>query len=168
MRALLLAALGLSLATACGPIRKATRDAERLEGRYQLGDPGDGWRAVPSGGADQAFRNPDLAATIYTDSNCGPRYEDRPLPDLAKTMLGGVADLKAPPTFEEVRQLDGREAYVARRPGRLDGVDVELGVVVLKKNHCVYDLVLIAPPGQRFDDAWASYELLVAGFRTTQ
>ncbi|MCB9744761.1 MAG: hypothetical protein H6741_12610 [Alphaproteobacteria bacterium] len=167
MRALALACAALALATACGPIRKATRDAERLEGHYQLGDPGDGWRTVPSGGADRAYRNKDLAATIYTDSNCGPRYEDRPLPDLAKTMLGGVADLKVPPVLEETRQLDGREAYVARRPGELDGVTVELGVVVLKKDYCVYDIVLIAPPGGRFDDAWLSYEQLVAGFRTT-
>ncbi|MCB9742466.1 MAG: hypothetical protein H6741_32660 [Alphaproteobacteria bacterium] len=163
---LALLALGLSAAVACGPIRKGLRDADRLEGRYVLGDPGDGWKSVPSGGADRAFRNKDLAATIYTDSNCGARYEDRPLPDLAKTMLGGISDLKVPPVLEETREIDGREAYVARRPGSLDGVTVELGVVVLKKDNCVYDMVLIAPPG-RFEAAWGGYLQLIDGFRTT-
>ena len=61
----------------------AGRQASRLEGRYTLGDPGDGWRSVRPGGADFAWYNESLRATLYGDSNCADRYEDGPLRDLA-------------------------------------------------------------------------------------
>lgn len=148
---------------ASGCMSRAARRAERLEGRYQLGSPGSGWQVVSPGGADHAFHNDALSATIYTDSNCGSRYEDAPLERLAESVVFGVAD--AEPVMREEGQLDGRASLTVRQRGRLDGVPVELGVVVVKKNDCVYDLVLIAPPDRRFEQAWDGFQDTVRGFR---
>ncbi|MCB9764650.1 MAG: hypothetical protein H6739_33050 [Alphaproteobacteria bacterium] len=160
------ALLLLCVAALSGCLSRESRHAEKLEGRYQLGDPGDGWRPVQPGGADFAFLNRDLGATMYADSNCGSRFEDAPLPDMVKHQLFGVVDPKAAPLHEAWTTLDGREAYTTRRAGILDGVAVELGVTVLKKDTCVYDLVVIASPGERFEQAWAGYQSMVQGFRT--
>ena len=146
----------------CTP--KAVRQAKALEGRYVLGDPGEDWRKVGAGGADFAFRNKAAAAVIYADSNCGARFEDARLEDLAEHMSFGVRS--GEPTWEETYMLDGRTAYTMRTLGELDGVPVELGTTVLKKDRCVYDIVLIAPRGARFQDAWEGYQAAIAGFAT--
>jgi hypothetical protein len=142
----------------------AGRQASRLEGRYTLGDPGDGWKSVRPGGADFAWYNESLRATLYGDSNCADRYEDGPLRDLAKHLTVGIADDEL--VFEETHSLAGREAYTARRRGQLDGVPVEVGVTVLKKDQCVYDMVLIAPPGAPFEAAWSDFRGAVGDFDT--
>ena len=142
----------------------AGRQANRMEGRYTLGDPGDGWRSVRPGGADFAWYNESLRATLYGDSNCADRFEDGPLRDLAKHLTVGIADEEL--IFEETHSLAGREAYTARRLGQLDGVPVEVGVTVLKKDLCVYDMVLIAPPGAPFEAAWSDFRGAVSDFET--
>lgn len=150
------------LSTGC--LSREAREAARLEGRFKLGDPGQGWKGVAPGGADYAFFNDSLNATIYADSNCGERYEDAPLPDLVKHMVQGVAD--AEQVSERSFELDGREAFTARRTGSLDGVPVELGVTVLKKDTCLYDIVLITAPGEPFERALGAYDAVVGGFKT--
>lgn len=140
------------------------RQARRMEGRYTLGDPGEGWRSVRPGGADMAWYNESLQATVYGDSNCADRFEDGPLRDLAKHLTVGIADEEL--VFEETHSLVGREAYTARRRGQLDGVAVEVGVTVLKKDLCVYDMVLIAPPGEPFEAAWRDFRGAVSDFQT--
>lgn len=149
----------LLLLLGCG----ANRAAHRLEGRYDLGDPGAGWKRVRPGGADQAWHNAELGATIYADSNCGERYDDAALPSLLNALaLGVVAD---GPAREEPRELDGREALLRVVEGRLDGVPVRIGAVVAKKDECVYDVVYIAPPA-RFEQGWDAFERVIAAFRT--
>ncbi|RME28620.1 MAG: hypothetical protein D6798_01980 [Deltaproteobacteria bacterium] len=150
--------LMLMLLTACG----ASRQARRLEGRYQTGDPGPGWTRVRPGGADRAWYSDDLHATIYTDSNCATRFEDRPLDKLADSALLGMS--AGEPDLSETRTIDGREALVRRQSGVLDGVPFELGIAVLKKNECVYDFLLVSTPGG-IDRAWDAFEAVLAGFQ---
>jgi len=152
------------LACVLGCTPKAVRDAKALEGQYVLGDPGDGWKKVGSGGADFAFRHRSDAAVIYADSNCGARFEDSSLEALAEHLSFGVR--MGEPSFEETYMLDGRTAYTVRAPGELDGVPVELGTTIIKKDRCVYDIVVIAPRGQRFQSAWEGYQAAIAGFAT--
>lgn len=147
-----------------GCMSRSARESQRLEGRYSLGEPGQGWKSVSAGGADYAFRNDDLSATLYTDSNCGARYEDSPLPKLAASAIFGVAE--GEPSFQDTGKLDGRTFYSLRQRGTLDGVPVELGVLVVKKDQCVYDMVVIAPPDGRFEGAWEAFQATAAGFRT--
>ena len=65
----------------------------------------------------------------------------------------------------QVLSIDGREALSLRVEGKVDGVRVEVATTVLKKDSCVYDLVLVAPPSA-FEAALAGFFSVQNGFRT--
>ncbi|MCK6502885.1 hypothetical protein L6R53_05730 [Myxococcota bacterium] len=155
----LLAALALLALPACA----GGRHARRLEGRFELGQPGDTWTRVKPGGADQAWYHGGLSASIYADSNCATRFDDRPLDKLAQAAVYGVAT--SAPLRTEDRTIDGRDGHLRVVDGRIDGVTVRIGVAVLKKDECVYDLVYMAPP-TTFDTGWDAFEQVIGGFRT--
>ena len=152
----------LPLLTGC--TSRQLRMSKRDEGRYNTGlpDPAE-WTRVKPGGADRAWWNQQLAATIYTDSNCHKRYHDAPLPNMMTHLLHGLMSVE---DLEE-RQLSlaGREALLVVRKGELDGAAVQVGAVVLKKGSCSYDLVYIAPPAN-FQAGWDSYWAVVSTFQT--
>lgn len=158
-RRLSLVLIGLLLAGCSSRHRKA----KRAEGNYDLGTPGGDWEKVAPGGADFAWHHPDLAASIYTDSNCKSRFDDSPLPRLAESMVFGIA--RGEPLRDEARVIDERAGVVRTWDGRLDGVPVQLGVAVLKKHECVYDLTVVAPPAS-FPASWDAFERVLAGFAT--
>lgn len=151
----------LLLLFSCVP--KEIRQQRREEGRYVLGEL-EGWTDVRAGGADYAWIHPDYNATFYTDSNCGDRYHDKRLIRLMEHQVNGIAE--GDPTWSEELMLDGREALRAKWNGRIDGVPVALGTTVVKKGYCVYDMVLVAPRGPKFDSAWADYVVATDGFAT--
>lgn len=139
------------------------RQARRLEGRYDLGSPGAGWSVVQPGGADRAWLNSRLSASIYADSNCGPRYVDTRAQDLATELAAGLVERET--LLDEQITVDGREAVRRIERGRIDGLPVQLGLVVTNKDACTYDLALVAPP-ESFDAGWDSFLAVVDGFRT--
>lgn len=143
------------------PARTAHDRAARREGRYDLGDPGDGWKRQRAGGADQTWYNAELFASIYADSNCKSRYQDGPLVDLITHLTFGIA--RGEPLVDQRRTLDRREALLRTYDGALDGVKVKVGAVVTKKHRCVYDLLYIAPPAT-FDRGWDDFMQVVEGF----
>lgn len=152
--------LGLALLlTAC----TGHREARRLEGRYALGQPQGEWRTVKAGSADQAWFHDGIGASIYADSNCATRYDDRPLAKLAEAVVFGIGS--GPTLREEPRSVDGRDAWLRVVDANIDGVSMRVGVVVLKKDECVYDLLYLAPP-TTFDSGWPAFESVLAGFRT--
>ncbi len=154
---LLLAALGLPAAGCAG------RKSARLEGAYELGEPGPGWSRVAPGGADRAWWNASLSATIYGDSNCLERYEDSELTALLTHLTFGIA--QGEPLRQEPLTLSEREGLLGVWDGALDGVAVRVGAATTKKDACTYDLLYIAPP-VTFDKGWSDFESVLAGFRT--
>lgn len=157
------------LALFCAPLvacaSKSEREARKAEGSYELGEL-PGWERIKDpGGADYAWTKTELGASIFADSNCGPRYEDAKLEDLVEKQLAGLQDGDA--LASEQLTLSERDALRTRHLGRLDGIPVELGTTVLKKHFCTYDVVLIAPRGPAFEQAWADYVSATDGFRTT-
>lgn len=153
----LLAFLALS---ACMPA--SHRLAKKLEGRYTVPLPGAGWLAVDPGGADHAWYNREMKATLFADSNCGPRYSESRTEDLATELTAGMRDVKT--TRDELREIGGREGVLRVHTGRLDGVQVGLGVGVVNRGACTYDLTFIAPP-DTFELGWEAYERLLSGFK---
>ncbi|NOY25032.1 MAG: hypothetical protein GXP62_04080 [Oligoflexia bacterium] len=147
------------LSSGCLGGHKATRQ----EGHYDVGSPGEAWIIVRPGGADHAWVHDGISASIYTDSNCATRFDDRPLDRLADSVVFGIATSK--PLRDETRTIDGRDALIRVVDGNLDGVVVRIAATVLKKDDCVYDLLYIAPPAT-FDTGWDSYEAVLAGFAT--
>ena len=64
---------------------------------------------------------------------------------------------------QQLVPLDGREALRSRHTAKLDGVPVELELVVLKKDGCVFDFTYVAPPGQA-EARMPDFDALLAGF----
>ena len=68
-------------------------------------------------------------------------------------MTAGIRNRDEP--IERALFLDGREAVMLQTKGRLDGVDIQMDVVALAKNQCLFDFVYITRPEnftKGFDD----------------
>lgn len=135
--------------------RYSSKDLE-----YRVGDLPDGWRLGSRKPADVAFYLRKQGATIYIDNSCR-RYTDASLDMLVNHLFYGFDDLEV--LEQETYVLDDREALHRIVRARLDGVLVQLGVTVIKKNNCIFDLVLLAPR-EHFDDVYPAYEDFVDGF----
>jgi len=158
-RLLCLIGLGLLLG-ACAPKSGGAKPGAKAH--FSVGRPGEGWRTMDPLGADEAWYHPQLSGTIYADANCGARYEDGELGALLTHLTFGVARGEA--LREEPMRLDGRDALVRTYRGSLDGVSVQVGAMVTKKNDCLYDVLYIAPPA-RFEEGWRSFVSVIEGFR---
>ena len=126
----------------CGPLGCAKKQV-RMD-RYRLDKPQGDWRDVKSGSADYAWYNNDIGATIYVDSNCAQRFEDRPLKDSLNSLTAGIRSTKEPIVRELF--LDGREAMMIQSKGNLDGVNIQMAAVAISKNQCLFDFVYITRP----------------------
>jgi len=114
----------------------------RGEIAYRIGSLPAAWRPSSPHGADLAYRRSG-GGIIAVSSSCN-RTEDVPLDVLTNHLLFGVeAQVEHGRT---AFTLDGRAALRTQLSGELDGVRVELELVVLKKDGCTYDLQLIAAP----------------------
>ena len=149
------------LITACGP--KQSKEARKSHLQYVVSAPAGGWVKVKPGGADKAWFQRDLSATIYFDSNCKERFEDGTLSDLLTHLTFGMAQNE--PVREESMTLDGRDALLRVYDGKLGRCPGAVGAVVTKKNMCLFDGLYIAPPST-FEDGWGSFVEVVSGFRT--
>jgi hypothetical protein len=116
---------------------------------------------VEPGGADRAWNQPNLGATIYSDSNCGNRFKEARVEDLATELTSGFQGVTQ--DFEAKQAIGPREGIVRTHTARLDGVPVRLGVAVVNFDWCTYDFVMIAPMGQ-LDALWPDFEAVLSGF----
>jgi hypothetical protein len=126
------------------------------------------WTRVAVGTSnDLAWSHDGLAAVVQVNAVCDQPDQDVPLQALTRHLLNGFTAYTYPPVAPEDAQLvplDGREAQRTHLVAKLDGVPRELLLVVLKKDDCVYDLALVAPPGERYAAALPAFERLVASF----
>ncbi len=126
---------------------------------YRVGELPTQWVRTRSEGGDVAYAH-ERGGTIYTDHACQGDIKDAPLDVLTNQLLFDVKILS------ESRQpitLDGREALRTRVSGELDGVPIELDIVVLKKDGCTYDLVLVSGP-KTFDDRDRDFDRFIHEF----
>ena len=144
-----------------------TRGGRFTDGRYvshELVYRADGlptdWNLGSHPGADVSFVRRDLGATIYVDNSC-TRYRDATLHTLANHLFFGFDDVEV--LQQDILEIDGREALRRVASARLDGVLVRLGVTVIKKNNCIFDLVLVSSDDS-FDAAFEDYLVLLENF----
>jgi hypothetical protein len=130
--------------------------------RYDLGPAASGWSKVDPGSADRAWHHPGISGTIYADSNCGSRYEDRDLDALADHLTWGIA--LGDPLREEPMTLDEHAALVRVARGSIDGIAVQVGMMVTKQGECIFDVLYLAPPST-FDQGWPDFTAVVGGFQ---
>ena len=130
---------------------------------YEIQGPESNWKSVNSGSADHAWYNSTVGSTIYVTSNCGTKFQDRSLHDAVYSMTAGIRSELEP--IERKLFLDGREALMLQSKGHLDGVNVQMAVVALSKNRCLYDFVYIARP-EKFAAGFGDFHQMLHTFET--
>jgi len=127
---------------------------------YAVGDLPEAWQRGEMPTADVSFVNADLGATIYVDNSCH-RYADASLHVLANHLFFGFEDIDI--LEQQILEMDDREALQRVAEARLDGVLVKVGMTVIKKNSCIFDLIVVSPKDS-FDSAYFDYVGVVDGF----
>ncbi len=154
-----------ALATACGAAPGVVGGVYRDdEARYRIGPRGSDWQALSvEGQNDLAYHDERAGAIVQVNATCDPD-SDVPLTALTNHLLIGFTERHI--EAQTVIDMDEREALRTHVRASLDGVAREILFYVLKKDDCVYDFALIAPPGAQFESALAEFEPFVAGFST--
>jgi hypothetical protein len=132
---------------------------------FRVGPIPGSWRRIDAQGALLVFRDDDAHASIAVNGRCRRDGDDVPLQALTHHLFLDF-------TEREVEQqdrfdLDGREALRTRLHAKLDGVEKQLDVVVLKKDECVYDFFHVAPPGGS-SEPQDHFMTFVRGFATVE
>jgi hypothetical protein len=152
----------LALLGACASSGSFVDQTYRRAGvAYRVGALPSSWKRISAKGGDIVFRRGD-GGTIAASSLCAGG-EDVPLDVLTNHLLFGVERQTEHRRISMT--LDGRAALRTQLGGEVDGVPVELDLVVLKKDGCTYDLQLIATAPQ-IARCQAEFEAFVQGFRT--
>jgi hypothetical protein len=150
----LLSAIGCS-----GPELKDNH-FENSHVRYEITPPGEGWTPLKLETANAAWHNSSLNASLLVNSHC-EGVADSPLEGLTSDLLMGMTDRAI--EKQEVKPWAKREAMESTATGKLDGVARKLQLFVLKKDGCVYDIVLDADPAT-FDRARTAFDHVRDGF----
>lgn len=114
------------------------------------------WRPIEVQGTRLAFRDDDRDATIAISARCGKDAEDVPLAGLTQHLFLQFTERNI--LDQHLVLMDRREALRTQLQAKLDGVSKSFLVYVLKKDGCVYDLLLISHPAsfeksaKAFDD----------------
>lgn len=142
----------------------ACTGAKKIGISYQLSKPSFHWQPIPQSAADYAWRSPSQYATIYAKSNCGSYFEDRSLEDSILSLTRGL-HVSNPITQETIR-ISNRKGVFQVMDSELDGIPIRLGMLVVSKNNCLYDFLLIAPK-KFFADSVADFLNMAQSLNTS-
>jgi hypothetical protein len=120
------------------------------------------WRSIAADGALLAFRDDGDAATIALNGRCGLDGDDVPLEALTHHLFLNFTD--ATLIKQQRLELAGRAALRTELTAGLDGVPMHYVVIVLKKDGCVYDFMLVNADGKATGSE--AFERFVSGFET--
>jgi hypothetical protein len=127
---------------------------------YKLGEPGKGWHEMRLEQANGAWHDDALDASILVNSHCAG-VADSPLEGLTSDLMMGMTDRNI--ESQKTIPFSGRDAMETVATAKLDGVERKLEMFVLKKDGCVYDIVLDSDSAH-FDAAQAGYSKVRDGF----
>ncbi|MCY1017838.1 hypothetical protein OV427_18905 [Pyxidicoccus sp. MSG2] len=130
--------------------------------RYRVGKLPDAWHRVWLEGNDLAFAEEGTGRALSVNATC-EGHDDPPLPVLTRHLLAGFTERQE--VSSKLVPMAGREALRSRYLAKLDGVPVQLELVVLKKDNCVFDFSYVSPPGLA-EERLADFETLMAGFES--
>ena len=97
-----------------------------------------------SGGADRAWLHTKTNGIIYVDANCGRQFDDRNLQDSLYSLTHGIVHGEILSSEELI--VSKRKGILQVREGRIHGVDVWIGALVVAKNNCLFDFLLVSNP----------------------
>ncbi len=154
--------LSLALAVGCGGGTYRGGEYHDEEAAYRLGAPAGDWTRVNvENQNDLAWHSDSLNAVIQGNGSCDPAL-DIPLVALTNHLLIGFTERDV--VSQELVPMSSREALRTHVRAKLDGVTRELLLQVLKKDRCVYDFALVAPPGADFQRASETFTSMLQGF----
>ncbi|MCE9668747.1 hypothetical protein LY474_13060 [Myxococcus stipitatus] len=128
--------------------------------RYRVGELPRHWRRVYLEGNDLAFSEEGTGRAFSVNATC-KGHDDPSLQVLTRHLLTGFTERED--LGQRLVPMDGREALRSRYRVKMDGVPVELELVVLKKDNCVFDFSYVAPPGMAAE-RMPDFDALLAGF----
>ena len=149
--------------TGCGGVRLQDGSYVVPGKGYRVGAP-EGWRRIESE-ADLALGRADRPAGLMAHATCEGKPPARPLPVLVRHLRFGLRDVQD--LAEAPVTLGGLPDTAHRFRATLDGVPVAVRAVTLRGAGCVYDLVVVAPPG-RLEAVAADFERFAQSFRVVE
>ncbi len=118
------------------------------------------WTPVESAGNDLAWVNQKTGHVLAMNSTC-EGHADPGLDVLTTHLLFGFTEREL--KKRETKMIDGREAMLSNYEAKLDGVEMEIDLAVLKKNECVHDFMYVAPKG-RAAEFKGAFDRLISEF----
>lgn len=161
-RAALVTAVAFAVVAGCVG-RRLQDGVYRSEHGFRVTIPGPTWHVVNRSRAELELRRADGRAGMLANATCRPDAVRRDFGVLERHLLLGLRDRA---TLEEgERDIAGRRATHAVLEGRpRDGDErVRVESYVLKDDHCVYDLLYVAPT-DAFDGGRADFSRFVQSF----
>lgn len=104
-------------------------------------NPGIEWSRINNDQADYAYIKKDSNSILFINSLC-KKYENSSIKDLMFSLLGST-NYKI--LNEKNLTLFNRETIAYEIKSKVDGVTTYLNIILLKKDRCIYDFVLINP-----------------------
>lgn len=155
-----LTTLALAAASACGAPRVSNGVYKDASVHYAIGAPGAGWKEIVVDDANAAWFHEQAVASLLVSSHC-EGVDDAPLESLTRHLTIGMTEVEI---IAETREtLSRREALETELAAKLDGVPRRQTILVMKKDGCVYDIVLDASPASHAA-ARKGYESVKQGF----
>ncbi len=121
------------------------------------------WKSPKVRSKQLVHQNDEIGATIVTDVLCGAKFDDAPLPRLGREMFQGLKEVTI--LREKEFTLEGSDAFRVTGKGTSQGVSIQMDVVVMKKDFCLYDFAYFAP-SSTFSKGVNDFEGYFNGFRT--
>ena len=118
------------------------------------------WKRIDVEDCDAGFFNQRYSAVITVNSTCKD-YQDASPEVLTRHLLFGIENQKI--NSRKAIAIAGREGLLTDVSGTLDGVPNHMKLMVVNRNYCTYDIILVTPPDS-FDEAVATYDAVVASF----
>ncbi len=146
-------------ATACVSVNLKSAGPQKSR-EYQFQIPEKPFEKIKNQQTDQAWQNPRTGNTIAVLSECSDD-KDPTLESLADETVHALTDHKILKT--EGFNFQNRAALRTLVEGEMDGVPVQMDVVVLKKNSCAYTLTYMGR-SQGIQKDRVSFEKFLKGF----
>lgn len=128
---------------------------------FRVQVPWTGWEVAESPGVDLTLRDTRSQAHMAVSASC-PAGETGPLPSLVRHLFFGLRQVKR--LREGCILLDGVRGLETVVTGRWEGTPVQVRSVVVRRQGCLYDLLLVAPP-EIFGARSADFDRFLEGWQ---
>ena len=133
----------------------------RLVVPVQKQDLGADWIPIQIKGAEQAWIIPNEGSSLLIDSTCKVVDQSTPLVALTAQLLIGMTEQAL--LEQQFIPYQNREALISTFDLKIDGIPSKLHALVLKKDGCVFDIVLTCSP-DNYTKRLADFERLQSLF----